>query len=66
MSISMHIQNLDKLYKSVLKILSRNKIMTDGRTDGMTDNPNYSTPLFQTRAIMKVMSIGKGNILQYF
>ena len=41
-SISMHIQNLDKFYKRFLKILSGNKIMTDGRqrTDGMTDNPN--------------------------
>ena len=45
MSISMHIQYLDKFYKIVLKILSGNeKIMTDKRankrTDGMTDNPN--------------------------
>ena len=43
-SISMHIQNLVKFYKVVLKILSGNEMMTDGgnvgRNDGMTDNPN--------------------------
>ena len=46
MSISMHIQNLDKFYRRVLKILSKNeKMMKDKQTDGqtderMTDNPN--------------------------
>ena len=39
-SISMHIQNLFKFYKVVLKILSGNEMMTDGRNDRMTDNPN--------------------------
>ena len=33
MSISMHIQNLDKFYKRFLKILSGNEIMTDERND---------------------------------
>ena len=53
----MHIQNLDKFYKSSQDI-KRNEIMadgrTDGRTDGMTDNPNpiKLTPLFQSRAII--------------
>ena len=28
----------------VLKILSRHKIMTKGRTDGMKDNPNPAQP----------------------
>ena len=40
----MHIQNLGKFYKVVLKILSGNEMMTDGQNDrlnnGMTDNPN--------------------------
>ena len=49
MSISMHLQNVDKFYRRVLKILSgHEKIMmdermnkgTDERMDGMTDNPN--------------------------
>ena len=47
MSISMHIQNLDKAYKKVLKILSGNeKVMRNKQkdlsvvTNGMTDNPN--------------------------
>ena len=44
MSISMHIQDLDKFYIRFLKILSSNEIMTDGqmngRTDGMTDIRN--------------------------
>ena len=31
---------LVKFYKVVLKILNGNEIMTAGRTDGMTDNPN--------------------------
>ena len=31
MSISMHLQNFVKFYKTVLKILSGNQIMTDGR-----------------------------------
>ena len=39
----MHIQNLVKFYKVVLKILSGNEMMTDGQNDrqndGMTDNP---------------------------
>ena len=43
-SILMHIQNLVKFYKVVLKILSGNEMMTDGQNDrlndGMTDNPN--------------------------
>ena len=43
-SISMHIQNLGKFYKVVLKLLSGNEMMTDGqndrRNDEMTDNPN--------------------------
>ena len=48
MSISMHIQNLDKLNKRVLKILSGNEIMTDVQTDnGMTDNPILYTAAFQ-------------------
>ena len=38
--ISMHIQNLGKFYKVVLKILSGNEMMTDAWNDGMTDNPN--------------------------
>ena len=41
MPISMHIQNLDKIYKRVLKILSGNKKnMTDGQTNRITDNQN--------------------------
>ena len=40
----MHIQNLVKFYKVVLKILSGNEMMADGRNvgrnDGMTDNSN--------------------------
>ena len=41
MSLSMHIQNLDKFYKRVLKILRGNeKDMTDERTNRMTDRPN--------------------------
>ena len=40
----MHIQNLGKFYKVVLKKLSGNEMMADGQNDrlnnGMTDNPN--------------------------
>ena len=40
----MHIRNLVKFYKVVLKILSGNEMMTDGqkddRNDRMTDNQN--------------------------
>ena len=36
MSISMHIQNLDKFYD----IEGKQKIMTNERTNGMTDNQN--------------------------
>ena len=47
--ISMHIQNLGKFYKVVLKILSGNEMMTDGWNDGMIDNPNFNiAPLFLT------------------
>ena len=35
--MSMHIQNLVKFYKVVLKILSGNEIMTDGWNDGWND-----------------------------
>ena len=64
MSISMHIENLDKFYKRVLKILSENeKIMTDERTDGRTKERNdrqpksyiATPPLFQSGSI--IMSI---------
>ena len=37
MSISMHIQNLDKFYKRFLKILSSNEIMMDGQMNGQKD-----------------------------
>ena len=37
MSISMHIQNLDKFYIRFLKILSSNEIMTEGQMNGRTD-----------------------------
>ena len=55
MSISMHIQNLDKFDKIVLKILSGNeKIMMDEQTNKRTDERNdrkpksYIAPLFQS------------------
>ena len=66
MSISMHIQNLDKAYKKVLKILSGNeKVMRNKQkdlsvvTNGMTDNPNpilLPPPLFQSEAINRSKS----------
>ena len=37
MSKSMHIQNLIKFYKVVLKILSENKTMMDEWADGQSD-----------------------------
>ena len=51
MSISMHIQNLDKFYKKGSKDIERKrKIMKEGRTnertDKMTDNPNPIYPPF--------------------
>ena len=64
MSISMHIQNLDKFYKRVLKILSGNKkIMTKEKTEGKTNRrkdrqpksnlapPPPSRALFQSGAL---------------
>ena len=50
----MHIQNLDKFFKRVLKILSENEnIMTDERTNKRNDNLNpIETPLIQTGAII--------------
>ena len=54
MSISIHMQNLDKFSKIVLTILIGNKILTDRWTDGMTDNPNpIYPPLFQSGTILK-------------
>ena len=38
MSISMHIQNFVKIYKTVQDIMTDKR--TDERMDGMTDNPN--------------------------
>ena len=55
MPISMQIQNLDKFYKRVLKILSGNeKIMTGGHKRSDNPNPLYHPPppLFQSRAII--------------
>ena len=49
MLISMHIQNLDKIYKRVLKILSGNKKnMTNEQTDEQNDRQpkSYIAPLF--------------------
>ena len=45
MSISMHIQNLDKFYKKFLKILSGNEIMTDGQMNGRMDGQTSQTGL---------------------
>ena len=39
----MHMQNLVKFYKFVLKILGGNEIMNDGLNDGLNDGqPKYS------------------------
>ena len=54
----MHVQYLVKFCQFVLKILSRNNIMTDGGKDVGTDGRNVEqsrssiAPLFQSRAIM--------------
>ena len=36
----MHIQNLDKFYKKSSEDIERKLKKYDGRTNGMTDNPN--------------------------
>ena len=47
----MHIQNLDKFYKRVIKILSANEIMLDARTDEQNDRQPKSNiaPTFSKR-----------------
>ena len=58
MSISMHIQNLDKFNKRVQDIErkqnydGRTNQRTDGMTDGMTDNPNPILPPFFSYTIL--------------
>ena len=50
-NINAHTKFVTKFYTGVLKILSRNEIMTDGQndrwTDRMTDNPNPIQPHFE-------------------
>ena len=57
----MHIQNLDKFYRWVLKILSGNEIMTDGRlnrqTEWQTIQIQYSPHFYQSGAIINVSSV---------
>ena len=52
----MHIQNLVKFYKVVLKILSGNEMMrdrqNDRQNDGMTVNQSNIAPLFLTSLLM--------------
>ena len=68
MPISMHVQNLIKFYKTVLKILSGNEIMRDGRNDSQPKS--NITPTFSKGAInmrgwvthfLKSMGSGIGN-----
>ena len=65
MSISMHIQNLDKFYKRVLKILSGNeKIMTDEWTNGQGRNDrqpkSYIAPPFSKRGYYNEIRVNLG------
>ena len=52
----MHIQNLNKFYKVVLKILSRNEMMrdrqNDRQNDGMTINQSNIAPLLLTSLLV--------------
>ena len=45
-----------KLYKTVLKILRGNQIMTDGRSNRLLDNPNPIKPIFQSEAIKMLLN----------
>ena len=57
----MHVQNLVKFYQLVLKILSRNQIMTEY---GMTDNPKPVQSRAKIKCIVYKQFI-QGRKLQY-
>ena len=64
----MHMQNLVKFYKFVLKILSGNEIMMDGLNDGPNDGQPKSSTAPHFQLYMLILSIYRhiSNLVKFF